>query len=65
MAFVSQSTVELELELDLGFDVTREETTALFHSLQRLSPNIQELAISVTSPSVVSDVEIPLAKWIS
>ncbi|KAG9021462.1 hypothetical protein FS837_007245, partial [Tulasnella sp. UAMH 9824] len=59
------STVELDLELNLGFDVTREETTALFHSLQRLSPNIQELAIAVTSPSLVTDLEIPLSKWFS
>ncbi|KAG8901252.1 hypothetical protein FRC00_008224 [Tulasnella sp. 408] len=63
--FVSQSTVELELGLDLGLEVSREETAALFHSLQRLSLNIQELSISATTFSVVSDAEIPLSEWIS
>ncbi|KAG8961454.1 hypothetical protein FRC00_012218, partial [Tulasnella sp. 408] len=65
LTFVSQSTVELELGLDLELNVSREETAPLLRSLRRLSPNIQELVISATGLSVVRDVEIPLSEWIS
>ncbi|KAG8901250.1 hypothetical protein FRC00_008222 [Tulasnella sp. 408] len=56
LRFTSSSTVDLELDL---------KSVSLIGSLQKIAPDIRELALRMTEPKPVGSLEAPLSRWIS